>query len=466
MTSEKNRVTGSQPTRRQVLGAGLSAAALAMLGRLPAPGQTGQTSNRPPNFVFIYADDAGYGDLGCYGNKLIKTPNLDRMAQEGMKFTSFYSCAAVCTPSRVGLLTGRYQVRSGLINVLNSNAKVGLGDSEITLAQALKPQGYTSAIIGKWHLGHLPQFLPTRHGFDYYFGIPYSNDMKPHPILRNEDVIDPDPPFATLTQRYTTEAIQFLENHKDKPFFLYLAHSMPHVPIDASANFRGKSAGGLYGDVIEELDWSTGQILQTLKRLGLDENTLVIFSSDNGPWLVKKEHGGTAGPLRAGKGTTFEGGVREPCIARWPGKIKPGSVEDRPAIMLDWFPTFVKLAGGQVPTDRIIDGKDIAPVLLGTAKRQDEEFFFYVGWNLQSHRSGPWKLKLPLVPRRPATQAATRPATQPEGHGLLLFNLDADPGETTNLADQHPEIVARLKRQIAEFQKTVTTTQPTEGTEP
>ncbi len=321
-------------------------------------------------------------------------------------------------------------MRSKLPNVLFPGSKTGMPDSEITIAQALKPLGYATGIIGKWHLGHLPQFLPTRHGFDFFLGIPYSNDMaidpttklaadvklnndftperiksekpKAHvvPLMRNEEIVEYPIDQSTLTQRYTQEAIKFIESNKSKPFFLYVPHNMPHIPLAASPAFKGKSARGLYGDVIEELDWSAGQILDCLKRNGLDENTLVVFSSDNGPWLEKKENGGSAGKLRDGKGTTFEGGVRMPCIARWPGRIKPAQVAERPAIMLDWLPTFVRLAGGSVPTDRIIDGKEIGPVLLGTGKRADEEFFFYVGWQLQAHRSGSWKLKLFTPPAK------------------------------------------------------------------
>lgn len=461
-------------SRREVLQGLAFAAGAGVMGcqtRSECHGEAKARLGRSPSFVVIFCDDLGYGDLGCYGAEKIKTPHLDQMASEGMRFTDFYVCAAVCTPSRAGLLTGRYPIRSGLNFVLNPKSKDGIGDEEITLAQALKQQGYSTACIGKWHLGHLPAYLPTRHGFDRYFGIPYSNDMgnvaagaPPLPLMRDETVIEQPVDQDTLTQRYTQEALTVIRETKDKPFFLYLAHSMPHLPLHASAAFRGKSAGGLYGDVIEEIDWSTGEILAELKRLGLDENTLVLFTSDNGPWLIKKQDGGSAGPLRNGKGTTFEGGVREPCIVRWPGKVSPGRVEKAPAITLDLFPTFVALINGDsnhlfAPRQsaqsvrsagingycpHLLDGRDIRGVLLGTGKRADEEFFFYSGEKLEAHRSGPWKLKRP----HPGPLFG-----EPQGHPLLLFNLEDDIGETTNLAEKRPDIVQRLESQLAAFEK-------------
>ncbi|MCY2954628.1 MAG: sulfatase [Planctomycetota bacterium] len=401
-------------------------------------------SARPPNFIIIFCDDLGYGDLACYGNTQIKTANLDKMASEGLKFTNFYACAALCTPSRVGLMTGRYQIRSGLTRVLFPKDTAGFPDSEISLASALKPLGYSTAIVGKWHLGCRPEHLPTRHGFDYYFGIPYSNDMTPTPLMRNEEVIEEPAHQPSLTTRYTEEATNFIKQNRNKPFFLYLAHNMPHVPLAVSDKLKGKSAGGLYGDVIEEIDWSVGQILATLKKYDLDEKTLVIFTSDNGPWLEKKKGAGSAGPLRNGKGTPFEGGIREPAIARWPGKIAPGRVTNHPAITVDLFPTFIKLGGGSAPTDRRIDGRDITPIFLNTGARPDENFFFYIDKTLRAHRSGPWKVILPA-------QAATRP-TDPQP---LLFNLDEDPSEKTNVAAKYPEIMQRLQQQIAVFQKSL-----------
>lgn len=432
-------------SRRRILGAGFAAAGGAAVLHALQSFAAQPNGSRPPNFIFLFADDAGYGDLACYGNTEIRTPNLDRMAVEGLKFTSFYSCAPVCSPSRAGFLTGRYPIRMGITRVLFPNDKIGIPDSEITIAQALKKLGYATACIGKWHVGHLPQFLPTRHGFDRFFGIPYSNDMKPRWLMRDETVIEETAPNDQLTQLYTAEASKFIEESKDRPFFLYVPYAMPHVPLGASEKFKGKSKRGLYGDVIEEMDWSVGEILATLKRLGLDDNTLVIFSSDNGPWLSQGKNGGSAGILRNGKGTTFEGGMREPCIARWPGKIKPGRVDDRPAMMIDLFPTFVTLAGGKIPTDRIIDGRDLSPVLLGTGARADENLFYYNDRRLEAVRSGNWKLKL----ANPPTTRQAKPA------GPMLFDLEGDPREKKNLAAEHPEIVARLRQLMVEFQKTV-----------
>jgi len=451
----------SRPPRRALLA---TTAGVALAG-VTSPRAWG-AADRPPNFVFIFCDDLGYGDLGCYGHDKIKTPVLDRMAAEGLKFTQFYSCAPVCTPSRAALLTGRYQIRSGLTRVLFPGAKTGISDYEVTLAEALKSAGYATACVGKWHLGDQPQYLPTRHGFDRYFGIPYSNDMRPCKLLRDEQEVENPAKLDTLTQRYTEEAVKFIADSKGKPFFLYLPHTMPHTPLAANPKFAGRSARGLYGDVVEEIDWSTGEILKALKDHGVDDNTIVAFTSDNGPWLIRGEHGGSAGPLRNGKGTTFEGGVREPCIVRWPGRIKPGRVVDRPAIMVDWFPTFVMLAGGKVPQDRIIDGCDIGPVLLGAGKRAHEEFFFYAGDTLQAHRSGDWKLRV-TKPSAPATTAAagkagkrarpdaTTAASKPREDPVMLFNLAEDPSETTNLADKHPDVVKRLMDQMAAFEKTV-----------
>jgi len=314
------------------------AAILTALAVWPSPHQI-VSAQRRPNIVFIYVDDMGYGDLGCYGSKAIKTPNLDRMASEGLRLTSFYSVSPICTPSRAALMTGRYAARMGidqmhLANVLFPTDKTGLPQSETTVARALKARGYSTACIGKWHLGHLSPHRPIDHGFDYYFGIPYSNDMTPSPLMRNAEVIEEPANQDTLTRRYTEEAIRFIEQANSKPFFLYLAHHMPHIPLHASVRFRGKSAGGLYGDVVEELDWSVGEVLKALKRSSLDRDTIVFFSSDNGPWYQ-----GSAGPLRGRKGWTYDGGVREPGIVRWPGHIPPGRVSDEPVATIDFFPT-------------------------------------------------------------------------------------------------------------------------------
>lgn len=412
-----------------------------------APSSWGQS--RKPNFVIIYADDLGYGDLSCYGSETIETPNLDQMAAEGLKFESFYVCAAVCTPSRAGLLTGRQPMRSGMTRVLFPFSEEGLSQSEITLAEALKKEGYATACIGKWHLGHLPPYLPTRHGFDYYYGVPYSNDMNverrgdpPIPLMRNEEIIEQPAHQATLTKRYAQEAAQFIREHKDEPFFLYVPHTMPHIPLFVSDEFKGVSEGGLYGDVIEEIDWSVGQILDEIKAQGLDEDTLVIFSSDNGPWLVMDERGGSSGKLRHGKGTVFEGGVRVPCVMRWPGKIEAGRVTNEPAITFDLFPTLVALAGGEMPDDREYDGYDIRPLIFGTGERPDEEFYFFRGRDLRAHRSGKWKVKKPFD---------GNVYGEPLQHDWLLFNLEEDPYEQNNLAEEHPEILSRMQDKMERY---------------
>jgi arylsulfatase A-like enzyme len=355
------------------------------------------------------------------------------MAAEGVRFTSFY-VQTVCTPSRAALLTGCYPVRVGLPNVLGANAKIGINSSEATLAELLKSRGYATTCIGKWHLGHLPQFLPTRHGFDSYFGLPYSNDMDkngapPIPLMRAEKIIEQPADQNTLTQRYTREAVRFIEANKDRPFLLYLPHTMVHVPLHVSDGFRGKSKRGLYGDAAEEIDWSTGQILDTLKRLGLDDNTIVLFTSDNGPWLVKKEDGGCALPLRDGKGTTYDGGVRVPCVVRWPGKIPAGTVCAEMATAMDILPTFSRLAGASVPTDRTIDGRDIWPLMSGAegASSPHEALFFYRANRLQAMRSGKWKLILPQ-----------------DGSPTALYDLEADIGESKDVSGAYPIVVRRL----------------------
>ena len=294
-----------------------------------------QAAERPPNVVIVFADDLGYGDVGCFGNTVIRTPNIDRIAAEGVKFTDFYVAQAVCSASRTALLTGCYPNRVGILGALGPASKQGIHDRETTIAEMLKAKGYATAIFGKWHLGHHPQFLPTKHGFDEYFGLPYSNDMWPQhptakfpalPLIDREKTIEENPDQSKLTTWYTERGVKFIEANKEKPFFLYMPHSMPHVPLFVSDKHKGKSKAGLFGDVIEELDWSVGEILATLKKHDLEKNTLVIFTSDNGPWLSYGNHAGTAGPLREGKGTTFDGGVRVPCVARLPGKIPAGPI--------------------------------------------------------------------------------------------------------------------------------------------
>jgi arylsulfatase A-like enzyme len=428
-------------------------------------------ADRPPNVVLILADDLGYGDLSCYGATGWKTPNLDKLAADGVRFTDFYVAQAVCSASRTALLTGCYPNRVGILGALGPQSQHGIHDDETTIAEVLKTRGYATAIFGKWHLGHHPKFLPVRHGFDEYFGLPYSNDMWPYhpgvahlplaerlkrwpylPLIEGDKVINANVTAEDqkqLTTWYTERAIQFIEQHQTQPFFCYVPHAMPHVPLFVSDKQSGKSQQGLYGDVIQEIDWSVGQITATLERLGLSNNTLVIFTSDNGPWLTYGNHAGSSGGLREGKGTSFEGGVREPCIMRWPGKIPAGSVCREPAMTIDLLPTLAKLAGAELPK-LPIDGLDIWPLISGeaNAKSPHAAFYFYWGQHLQAVRSGKWKLHFPhdYISTTPENVGGDGRPGKPANQkiDLALFDLEADRAETTNLADQHPDIVARL----------------------
>lgn len=421
-----------------------------------------------PNVVVIFCDDLGWGDLGCFGNPTIHTPQLDRMAAEGQKWTQFYVAAPVCTPSRAGLMTGRLPIRNGMTSssrvVLFPNSGGGLPPEEVTLAELLKQKGYATGAFGKWHLGHLPQYLPTAQGFDTYFGIPYSNDMdkiggpgyrgevvknpdyypeiKDYnvPLMRDEKIIERPADQNTITRRYTEEAVKFIRSNQDRPFFVYLPHSMPHIPLFASKEYRGKSIRGLYGDVIEEIDWSVGQVLDTLRELKLDKNTLVVFSSDNGPWLTFQTHGGSAGPLRAGKGTTFEGGQRVPTIFWWPGSIRPGMVTELGST-LDLMATFAALTGTKIPDDRKLDSYDLTPVLQGTGSSPRQEMFYWTRGELHAVRSGPWKLHVKM--RDPVNYGRTVVPKQPE-----LYQVERDISEAYNVADQHPEVVERLLKML------------------
>jgi len=405
---------------------------------------------RRPNIVIIYADDLGYGYLGCYGHPAIRTPHLDRMAAEGMRFTQWYSAAPVCTPSRAALLTGRYPVRSGLTRVLFPQSQGGIPASEVTLAEVLKEAGYQTAAIGKWHLGHLPQYLPVRHGFDSWFGIPYSNDMHPFegpgssgakkhpplPLMRDDKVIETEPDQSTLTPRYTGEALRKIRAFRGRPFFLYYAHTFPHVPLYASPRFRGASLRGLYGDVVEEIDWSVGEILRTLASAGQDRNTLVIFSSDNGPWLARRQMGGSAGLLREGKTTTWEGGMRVPCIVRMPGVVPQGRASSEMGSMLDLVPTIAALAGA-APPRATLDGDDIGAVLRGGSLGRERAFFYWRGEELCAVRRGPWKLHR-------ITNTAEWKAETTRHDPPLLFHLEHDPSEKYDLAKERPDIVSAL----------------------
>ena len=435
-----------------------------LLGAATCLGQEKAATPRP-NFVIVYADDAGYADIGCFGAKGIQTPNLDRMAKDGRRFTSFCVAQGVCSASRTALLTGCYPNRVGILGALGPRANHGINDSEHTIAQVLKPLGYHSAIFGKWHLGHHEKFLPMHHGFDEYFGLPYSNDMGPRPsdkargvsgnpplpLIDGDRIVETNPNMSQLTTRYTERAVHFIDAHHDEPFFLYVAQTMPHVPLGVSEKFRGKSERGIYGDVIEEIDWSVGQILAALDRHHLNERTLVIFASDNGPWLSYGDHAGSAGPLREGKGTAWEGGVREPCVMRWTGKIPAGTTCTELAATIDILPTFAALAGAEVPSDHIVDGKDIRPLLFGEpgAKCPHEAYYYYWNQELQAVRSGPWKLHFPHTYRslKNAGGHGGKPApyvdrTTP----MALFNLETDVGEQHDVAAEQPEVVARLEK--------------------
>lgn len=424
----------------------LLAATLAAIAWL-APVASRAAESSKPNFVVIFIDDMGYGDIGPFGSKLNRTPHLDRMAREGMKLSSFYG-APVCTPSRAQMMTGCYAKRVSLPNVIGPVCPIGLSAKEHTIAELLKQQGYATMAIGKWHLGDQPAFLPIRHGFDHYLGLPYSNDMggrTPLPLLRDATVIEAPANQDTLTLRYTQEAVKFINTNKDRPFFLYLPHTAVHVPLHPGTDFKGKSANGAYGDWVEEADWSVGRVLDTLCELKLAQRTFVLFTSDNGPWLMQGKNGGTAGPLHGGKGTTWEGGMREPTIAWWPGRIAAGTVCDAIVSEMDVLPTLVKLAGGKVPANRKIDGKDVWPLLVGQSKTSPHDALFYFHGNqLQAVRSGPWKLAI-----TPQGTGSPKGAAQPVKHtGPRLYNLDNDIGEMTDVAVHRADVVARLQKLV------------------
>ncbi|BFM14061.1 sulfatase [Maricurvus nonylphenolicus] len=411
------------------------------------------TFAQQPNIVFIFADDLGYGDIGSYGSTVIRTPNIDRMAAEGARFDQFYSASPVCTPSRAALLTGRYPIRDGIHGVFHPESYQGLDPQEVTIAEMLKDAGYATGIVGKWHLGHHEKYMPWNQGFDEFFGVPYSNDMGGLYYFRNQQAHFEDIDQRYMTKTYTEEAIKFIDKHQAGPFFLYLAHNMPHVPLYASPEFEGKSKGGLYGDVVEELDWSVGQVLQHLEKLGIAENTLVVFSSDNGPWRLMGSRGGSAGGLRAGKQYTFEGGMRVPTVAYWPATIAPGTVPDGMATMMDWLPTFARMGNAELPKDRVIDGKDILGLLTGEGDRADQELFYYMNGELRAYRSGDWKLKLPYQGMG-GWLSYFHPGFA-KGHELLLFNLKDDPAEQINLAGKESEIVEQMLAAIDTFKSSL-----------
>jgi len=426
---------------------------------------SGTAADRPPNFVIVFIDDMGYADIGPFGAQGYETPNLDRMAQEGRRFTDFYVTQAVCSASRAGLMTGCYNVRVGILGALTHRTNHGIGAGEMTLAEVVKQKGYATACYGKWHLGHHPKFLPTHNGFDDYLGLPYSNDMWPFhptagdrfpdlPLIEGTRVIDAQMTGEDqneLTTRYTERAVGFIEKNKNRPFLVYVPHSMVHVPLYVSDKFRGKTERGLFGDVVAEIDWSVGQIFDTLRKHDLDKNTMVIFTADNGPWLSYGDHAGSAAPLREGKGTMFDGGCREPAVMWWPGKIPAGTVCSEPAMTIDVLPTIAHLVGAKLP-DHTIDGKNIWPLIAGEpgAKSPHEAYFFYYGRELQAVRMGKWKLHFPhkyrtLAGRPGGTGGTPVPYEQAE-IGLALFDLESDIAETTDVAGEHPDVVATIQK--------------------
>ena len=437
--------------------------------------------DRPPNFIVVFADDLGYADLGCYGARNFDTPHLDRMAAEGARLTDFYVPSSVCSASRAALLTGCYPDRVGVTGVFfptrakdgqaSGPGDRGLHPEETTLAEVLKPAGYATACIGKWHLGDHSDFLPTQQGFDTYFGIPYSNDMgwwqgkpadfkedfPPIPLLEDESLLEENPDQRTLTQRYTKRAVEFIREHREEPFFLYLPHTMPHVPLFVSDRFSGSAEYGLYGDVIQELDWSMGVLLRTLKKEGLEESTLVIFTSDNGPWLSKGAHGGSADPLRDGKFTRYEGGHRVPCVMRWPGRIPAGSILPGLLSTIDLLPTFAGLADVRLDPDRKIDGVDAWPYLSGEADRSPRDTFFY---SPHVVRQGNWKLMMPGEYREvfPAPENPSEKGRVTYDHARL-FHLSDDIGETQSLHKDsvHRDRIEAMTALCREYQEALET---------
>jgi len=482
-------------TRRELLRTGVKAGGVAMgmaaaesLGRMPWSATASAAIPSQPNVVLIYCDDLGYGDLGCYGSKAIATPNIDKLAQSGVRMTDYYACNAVCAPSRAGLLTGRYPFRSGVIgNVypddeplkrviareylgslfqsvggldIREGEKIsGIPEKELLLGEVLQKAGYRTGMVGKWHLGDYslePSYNPRRNGFDFYLGVPHSNDMLPCPLFRNEEMLQANigSDQAKLTGLYTEEAIRFLKESKDNPFFLYFAHTFPHQPLYASEKFARKSKAGKFGDAVEEIDWSVGRIMETLTEMGVEDNTLVIFTSDNGPWFE-----GSAGPYRGRKGQSYEGGFRVPMIASWPGRIPSGSVSSQQMMNIDFYPTILSLAGVDLPTDRIIDGRNVMDLLSGKAKKSPHDALFFYHYDLlEGVRVGNWKY-FRRVNRYtwPVPLDATELANKLGGDQLgnrwpLLYNLETDPGENYNVIDTYPEIAEKLEKIMLEWE--------------
>lgn len=431
----------------------LFAIGLAGAATLPATAvlAAGPDGGARPNVVIVYADDMGYGDLGCYGHPTINTPNLDRMAGEGMLMKSFYAGAAVSTPSRAALLTGRYAVRSGMYgdtwSVLYPDAPEGLPRNESTFLQIASEAGYRTACVGKWHLGSEAPYMPADFGFDYYFGVPYANNFRPLQLQESRgqhadlEVLEENTDQRLLTQRYTEKIVGFITENRDNPFIVYYPTTTPHIPLSASTGFEGKSLRGAYGDSVEELDWSVGRIIETLVELGLDDNTMVVFTSDNGPWTRMHLRGGSSGMLRGGKGSAWEGGYRVPALFRWPGVIPAGSVCYNPAGAMDLFSTVVNLCGGEIPADRPIDAVDLMPMLRDPEKGVRNEFAYWCGSRLRAVRMGPWKLVA-----IPYEEWFTERGLDYDENRMLLFNIEHDPGETVDMTEYRPEIAGKLAK--------------------
>ena len=428
------------------------AVCLALLAPCAGGVSSAQTpAARPPNVIVILADDLGYGDIGAFAETPIATPRLDAMAAEGAMLTDFYASANVCTPSRAGLLTGRYPMRTGLAkSVLFPDAETGLPPEEITIAELLKARGYATLQVGKWHLGSKPPFWPTSQGFDEFFGVSYSNDMSPFRLYRGTEIVEEPVDQASLTRRYTDEAIAFIEAHRDGPFFVYLAHTFPHYPLHSAPPFEGTSKAGLYGDTVEEIDASTGRILDALKALGLDDDTLVLVTSDNGPWFE-----GSAGPYRARKGATHEGSFRVPFIARWPGHIPPGTRSAAMAMNIDILPTVAALAGASLPEARVIDGRDIWPLLQGAERSPHESLVFFVDDKIAALRTARWRYVVSTFYR-----TYLMPIEQYPYCCEFLFDMESDPSERYSRVRDQPGVVAQMRAELARATAEITAPAP------
>jgi len=441
---------------------------VAVVGIVP-PSVTAVAAEPPrPNVVLILADDLGYGDLGAYGATDLATPNIDRLAQEGLRFTEFYAAANTCSPSRAALMTGRYPPRSGVNAVLFHDTPEGLPASELTIAELLRDAGYRTAMVGKWHLGNTDEFMPLNHGFSEFFGVAHSNDQKNFFLYDGHRRLPEAVDHRGLIRRYTERALDFLDRAAggEQPFFLYLAYNAPHVPLYPGDGFAGRSQRGTYGDVVQELDASVGEVFTTLARLGIDQRTLVVFSSDNGPWLAMRDWGGSAGPLRGGKTGTFEGGHRVPALARWPGRIAAGRIVTGVADMMDWLPTVVELAGARLPDDRPIDGRSLVGVLEGRGEREATPFFYLriripfgdEAYEVGAVRDGKWKLK--LAQRGYPRLLEYFMKAEMYHHPRMLFDLEADPGEQHDVAADHPDVVGRLSKDIDAFEASLVPATP------